>query len=134
MCIRTSYAIFTPSFSGELYHTDCIRRSIHRVFRRVKRSAIFRIALLARFAFRNLDVTSKRYVYISEEGSNQETDISLYSLSSPEKDRGCCLHAREKSCGFSIGTRCNSIPIKATPIVARNVHCGGIIVRGEDAL
>jgi len=42
-----------------------------------------------------------------------------------------------KSCGekmVSAGSRCNRTPIKATPIVARNEHCDGIIVRGEDVL
>lgn len=34
----------------------------------------------------------------------------------------------------SAGTRCNRTPIKATPIVAKNEHCGDIIVHGEDAL
>lgn len=75
---------------------------IDRVFRRVKRScARASSALLGRFAFRNLDVTSSK-TYSScrtirwEAGRKKKRER--------ERDRKCCLHARENRIAKVVST------------------------------
>lgn len=121
--------VFPPSYG---LHSTIDTRRLSRL---VKRPAFFESALLlGRFAFQNLDVASiasciflffRPVDFPSEKETEKEGDHAR-----------CCLHAQENRAVkvVSAGTRCNRTPIKATPIVTKNEYCGGIIVRGEDAL